>query len=375
MRESTGTGLGIDERLRERTEERDSMALGEANTWEVSDTGSDLPADGSFRDRLLRVNKELWLILAMLVIAGAMNYLVTAKQMIIGFYTMPTIFSAYFFGRRHAVLTAFASVFLIGLLAHFNPLLFEDVGSDYIGNHDMLVWGGILVLTAYAMGTLYEREKQRIVELRQTYHGLLIILRQLVCKDRTSENHAFRVSVYASKIAEYRGLGPGQVEDVRAASILHDIGELETSRELLSRAARLTLEEQASRGMRTGDAALSREPAGGPIHRIVPVILLCRERYDAQGDAALGGQEIPLEARIIRVADAYDLLTTDRPGIKAVTPLEAKNMIGRESGTEFDPTVVHAFNRAFRKGELEVREPLRQHGVMPPNPGVTCSRV
>jgi len=71
--------------------------------------------------RLAEVNKELWLILSLLIIAGVMNYLVTAKRMILGFYTMPTLFSAYFYGRRHAVLTAFASASLVGLLVHLNP--------------------------------------------------------------------------------------------------------------------------------------------------------------------------------------------------------------------------------------------------------------
>lgn len=361
MEENTGTGYDTDNQTHGIPDNIHSIDLSAANTPDASGTQPD-PADAeSFRDRLLRVNKELWLVLAILVIAGALNYLVTAKRMIIGFYTVPTLFSAYFFGRRHAVFTAFASVFLIGLMAHFNPVLFEDMGGNYINNSDMVVWGGILVVTAYAMGTLYEREKQRVAELRHTYHGLLIILRQLVCKDKMSENHAFRVSAYASKIAEYRGLDPDQVEDIRAASLLHDIGELETSRELLSRAARLTLEEQTSRRRRSGHAAPPTEQVGGPIHRIVPIILLSRERYDAQGDAAIGCQEIPLEARIVRVADAYDMLITDRPGSRAVTPLEAKNIIARESGTEFDPTVVHAFKRAFRKGELEVPQLLEQH--------------
>lgn len=321
------------------------------------DSGDEVPEAGGLKSKFYKVNKELWLILAILAIAGALNYLVTAKRMVIGFYTMPTLLSAYFYGRRHAVLTAFASVFLVGLLAYVNPLIFVDRGGAYGGEYDIIVWGGILVLTAYAMGTLHEREKSRIEELRQTYHGLLMILKQLVCKDKYSENHAYRVSIYALRIAEYRGLSPERIEDVRAAALLHDIANLDASKDLLCKAAMLTQQEQGQPGSSGGGAASIGEITGGPIHRIVPIILTYRSSYDARDETAVTGDEVPVEARIVKVADAYDSLTTDRVGHKGVTPLEAKNIIARESGTEFDPTVVHAFKRAFRKGELEMPEP------------------
>jgi hypothetical protein len=228
------------------------------------DPEEEMPEAGRIKSKFFQVNKELWLILAILAIAGAMNYLVTAKRMVIGFYTMPTLLSAYFYGRRHAVLTAFASVFLVGLLAYVNPLVFVDSGEVYGGEYDMIVWGGILVLTAYAMGTLHDREKSRIEELRQTYRGLLIILRQLVCKDKHSENHAYRVSIYASRIAQFRGLSRERIEDVRAAALLHDIANLEASRDLLSKAASLTDEENGESAGRKRRTASRGDAASGP---------------------------------------------------------------------------------------------------------------
>jgi hypothetical protein len=324
---------------------------------------TDLAEDAGLRGKFLQVNKELWIILSILLIAGVMNYLITAKRMVIGFYAIPTVFSAYFYGRRHAVFTAFASVFLVGLLAYVNPLIFVDAGDAYGGEYDVVVWGGILVLTAYAMGTLHEKEKSRIGELRQTYHGLLIILKQIVCKNKFSENHAHRVSAYASEIAKYRGLSPERIEDVRAASLLHDIGDLEVSRELLCRATELTWDEYEARVKSAASGAARGEPVGGPVHRIIPIILTHRHSYDTQQYDAATGEEIPLEARIIKVADAFDTLTTDGPGRRRLSPLEAKNIITRESGTEFDPTVVHAFKRAFRKGDLEATGPPGQQPV------------
>ena len=299
------------------------------------------------------VNKELYIILAILAIAGMMSYLVTAKRMVVGFYTIPTVFSAYFYGRRHAVLTAFASVFLVGLLAYINPAVFGEAGGAHWETYDVIVWGGILILTAYAMGSLHDREKSRIEELRQTYYGLLMILKQLVCKDTLMENHAYRVSCYACKIAEYRGLGPERIEDVRAASLLHEIGNLETCRQILSKATQITQAEHGSRKGKARAGPVRRDPIRGRMHRIIPMILAHRRSYDARLLDAAAGMDVSLEARIIKVADAFDMLTSDRPNRKVVMPLEAKNIISRESGSEFDPTVVHAFKRAFRNGDLQ----------------------
>lgn len=69
-----------------------------------------------FKAGLARINQELWLVLSLFVIAGLFNWLVASHRMILGLYTLPTIFSAYVYGRRHAVLTASASIFMVLIL-------------------------------------------------------------------------------------------------------------------------------------------------------------------------------------------------------------------------------------------------------------------
>jgi putative nucleotidyltransferase with HDIG domain len=308
--------------------------------------------------KLMEVNKELWLILSLLVLAGIMNYLVTAHRMVLGFYTLPTLFSAYFYGRRHATLTAFASVFLVGLMTHTNTALFtqEPSTSLFIEGrwYDITCWAGILVVTAYAMGTLYERSEARVKELRQTYHGVLHILRQFISKDKYTENHSYRTSVYASKIAAYLGFSSDRIEDIRAAALLHDIGKLDISRQLLYKAARLSQEEYEGIKEHVNKGADMLEPISGPLGRIIPIILAHHDKYDGSGYNSSRGEEIPMEARVISVADVYDSLTSDRPYRKAMSPFDAKEIIVKGSGTDFDPNVVRAFLEAFSKGEMEV---------------------
>ncbi len=311
-------------------------------------------------DRLAEVNKELWLILSLLSIAALMNYLMTGHRMLLGLYTLPTLFSAYFYGRRHATLTAFASVFLVGLLAHFNTKLFNNSVEtmQFLPGrwYDITAWGGILVVTAYAMGTLHENSRARMEELRETYHGLLLILRQFISKDKYTENHSYRVSIYATRIAGYMRLPAEKIEDIRAASLLHDIGKLDISRQLLYKAARLSEDEFVEMKQHVEKSASMLEPAGGALRRIIPIILAHHDRFDGSGYHATTAEAIPVEARIIAVADVYDSLTSDRPYRKAMSPFEAKAIIAKGSGTEFDPRVVKAFLTAFSKGELEIPE-------------------
>jgi putative nucleotidyltransferase with HDIG domain len=308
---------------------------------------------------ITEVNKELWLVLSLILLAAVMNYLVAANRMVLGFYTLPTLFSAYFYGRRHATLTAFASVFLIGLLVHYNPnLLAETETTRFIDGrwYDLTAWAGILVVTAYAMGTLHEHHESRVQELRQTYHGLLLILRQFISKDKYTENHSYRVSIYATKIASYLGLSEQQIEDVRDASLLHDIGKLDVSRRILYKASRLTDEEYDGMKKHVEKGVGILEPIGGPLRRILPIILAHHDKYDGSGYHPVSGENIPLEARVIAVADVYDSLTSDRPYRKAMSTFDAKEIVVKGSGTEFDPRVVNAFLTAFRKGEMEVPE-------------------
>ena len=126
-------------------------------------------------------------------------------------------------------------------------------------------------------------------ELRQTYHGLLLILRQFVSKDKYTENHSYRVSIYGAKIAAYLGLKPQQVEDIRDASLLHDIGKLDISRQLLYKAARLTNEEYEGMKKHVDKGAEILEPIGGPLRRILPIILAHHDRFDGSGYHPVSG--------------------------------------------------------------------------------------
>ncbi|HXE75420.1 MAG TPA: HD-GYP domain-containing protein [Candidatus Xenobia bacterium] len=270
-------------------------------------------------------------------------------------YFLPTLYSAYYYGRRQATLTALASALLVALVVRFNPELAASgggVSQQYW--YDLAVWAGSLLVTGYAMGSLYEAKEAHIQELRETYHGILIILRQFISKDKYTQNHSYRVAVYAAKIATYMGLDPERIEDVHAAALLHDIGKLDISRDILYKAARLSEAEYKEMQRHVELGAEMLKPVGGSPRRVLPIVLSHHDKFDGSGYNPNQGEAIPLEARIISVADVYDSLTRDRPYRKAISPQEARDIIVKGSGTDFDPRVVDAFLIALRKGEVEV---------------------
>jgi putative nucleotidyltransferase with HDIG domain len=305
------------------------------------------------------VNRELWLLLSLFALAALLNTLLDSHRMLLGLYTLPTLFSAYVFGRRHATMTALGSALLVVLITYFNPTLFGTHRSVLpISDKwfEIVVWGGILLVNAYAMGTLYEHKERHVRELRSTYQGILMILSQFISKDKYTQNHSFRVSVYATRMAAQMGFSNEEVEDVRAAALLHDLGKLEVSREILYKAASLTAEEfdHVKKHVEYGVQML--QPVGGPLSRVIPIILAHHDKFNGKGYHPNKGEEIPLAARILSVADAYDAMTSDRPYRKAMSTFEAKETVLKLAGTDFDPRVVDAFAACFRLGLMEVPE-------------------
>jgi putative nucleotidyltransferase with HDIG domain len=307
---------------------------------------------------IAELNKELLLILSIVVSAGLINLLIAGQRMALTIYNLPTLFAAYYFGRRRAVEASVASILLILWMHILHPTVLGVEIEGVLSWSDLTIWAGFLMLSAYAAGTLYEHGQRRLRDLRETYHGVLQILNHFISNDKFTQNHSYRVSLYATQIAGEMGMSEDRIEDVRAAALLHDIGKLETSREILYKAARLTEAEMTHvRGhVDKGMGLLS--PVGGSLQRILPIVLAHHDKFDGSGYHPTKGDEIPIEARIISVADVYDALVSDRPYRKGISPFEARDVIAKASGTDFDPRVVKAFEAAFRKQRLEVPEVL-----------------
>jgi hypothetical protein len=282
-----------------------------------------------------QVNRELLVILGIFAISAVLNVAFSSQRMVLGLYLFPTIFSAYHYGRRHAVLTASFSMFLVVLLSATNPAFLRSWMTTSIPVFDIAAWSGLLIVTAYTVGTLHERNQDAVRDLRDSYQGILLILQHITSDQKYSQNHPYRVSMFATQIAEEMNLDRDQVEDVRACALLHEIEKVGISRDLLQQAA----------GMGDG----SEDPAtshGGSLRHVVAILSGFERAVNAEGKQERLAQ-LPIEARILHVADVYDSLTSAQEA--RISPSEAMERIVQRSGLEFDAEVVDALVRVFRR--------------------------
>ena len=288
-----------------------------------------------------RVNPELWLLLFLVAIAAMLNFLVASQPMTLMFYFLPTLYSAYHFGRRHATLTAIASVILVVLLTYVNPTALVRPVNLPIDSRwfDLTIWGGILVVSSYAMGTLYERNEKNLHEVRNGYEGILVILRQFLNNQTYSESRPFRISVYATQIAKALGLDSESTEDLRTATLLQNLNEVGITTEILYKAADLTHEEVESGIRKRGKATV--QTMGGSLKRAIPILVAGQQLVKSGRSAA----DSPVEVQILVLAENYELLVNG-PG-RRLSPEEAQETIIKNSADKYDSMILDAFRKAF----------------------------
>lgn len=171
-------------------------------------------------------------------------------------------------------------------------------------------------------------------------------------KDPYTAGHARRVTGFSLLLGTELGLSKQELADLWLAAALHDVGKIFVSDSILHKPGPLTLEEAAV--MKTHPAAGARILAGvrGPV-KAMGGIRHHHERYDGRGyPDGLRGDEIPLLARIIAVADTYDAMTSHRAYREALPPQQADREIAGCAGTQLCPTVVRAFQSLFENGRL-----------------------
>ncbi|HEU4759660.1 MAG TPA: HD domain-containing phosphohydrolase [Dehalococcoidia bacterium] len=214
----------------------------------------------------------------------------------------------------------------------------------------------LLLLVRRGSNTIRRQQgdiQRRSDELRSSYESIVAVLcAALDLRDNVTHGHAQRVSQLASVIAWQMGLRKEQVRQVEKAAILHDIGKIGVADAVLSKPGPLDDGEWAE---------MRRHPELGFqilngidfLRDVADIVYSHHERWDGAGyPRGLKAEQIPQGARIFAVVDAFDAMTSHRPYRKAQPASKAVPEIVRNSGTQFDPTVVEAFLTAERRGLL-----------------------
>ena len=193
----------------------------------------------------------------------------------------------------------------------------------------------------------------KMAQLQQAYEASLTALANAIdLRDEYTRGHVERVRNYALLLAEHLGFPEKQREHLRFGAILHDIGKIQISEQTLLKDAALSDEEWQE---------VLRHPINGAdmikdipyLAAAVPIIRYHHERWDGSGyPDHLMGKAIPAGARIVAVVDAFDAMTTNRPYGRRRSLEEAYQEIFDCSGTQYDPDVVNAFQKAWKEGQI-----------------------
>jgi diguanylate cyclase (GGDEF)-like protein/putative nucleotidyltransferase with HDIG domain len=188
-------------------------------------------------------------------------------------------------------------------------------------------------------------DEQRHVQQTSDLHLATIeaLARAIDAKDQTTQMHIRRVQVYAAGLAKAAGLSEAEIQGVKTAALLHDIGKLAVPEHILSKPGPLTQEEFQKIRIhpQVGAEIIAAVPFPYPV---APLILSHHERWDGKGyPQGLSGAEIPLGARILTIVDYYDAVTTERPYHKALTNESAIGLLRHEAGRALDPKLVPIF--------------------------------
>jgi diguanylate cyclase (GGDEF)-like protein/putative nucleotidyltransferase with HDIG domain len=169
------------------------------------------------------------------------------------------------------------------------------------------------------------------------------LARAIDAKDQTTQMHIRRVQVYATGMAHELQLSDPEIQGIKTAALLHDIGKLAVPEHILSKPGPLTQEEFQKIRIhpQVGAEIIAAVPFPYPV---APLIMSHHERWDGKGyPQGLAGQDIPLGARILTIVDYYDAVTTDRPYHKALSRENAIALLKHEAGRALDPKLVPMF--------------------------------
>jgi putative nucleotidyltransferase with HDIG domain len=213
----------------------------------------------------------------------------------------------------------------------------------------MQLFAGILA-AAVANARLYADQKRTFLEM------VTALSEAIERRDPYTGGHVRRVVTYSVLLGQELGLGPAQLEELRLAAILHDIGKIAVPDQILRKPARLDPEETTIMERHTVDGA---EMVGRirSLRHLVPGIRSHHERLDGRGyPDRLTDADLPLIPRIIGVADTFDAMTTDRPYRRALTTAAAADEIARLAGVQFCPVVAAAFGRLYERGAFTLEQ-------------------
>jgi diguanylate cyclase (GGDEF)-like protein/putative nucleotidyltransferase with HDIG domain len=251
----------------------------------------------------------------------------------------------------------------LSVIASYSLHIFSTIVLYFVFNHFGIEFGLVIIPMVVAGHLAYkihtrrlEAKTRQITEASRLHLATVEALATAIdARDQVGMGHVRRTQIYALGIGKALLLGEDELNALRMGALLHDIGKLAVPDHILNKPGNLTPAEMEKTKIHSMVGASILENIGFP-YPVVPAVKYHHESWDGTGyPEGLMGTQIPLTARILTVADVYDTLRSARPYRKAVAAHEALEMVRRDSGHKFDPTVVKTLvaNLPMYEAEIE----------------------
>ncbi len=271
---------------------------------------------------------------------------------------------AHFINQHQALMDSLRVDLIVPLIVRESLVGIILLGGKATGESFSVEDGEVISAMARHIGVgiqehrLFVELSQRAEENRQLYDEMRVIYRDTVrafaaaidCKDKYTQGHSERVGKYSEIIAREMGWSDERVEGVAIAGYLHDVGKLVVERDIINAPYRIDAKQSSelNRHPRAGFDILS--PINHPYADVPLTARYHHERIDGRGyPEGLTGDQIPIIAKIVSLADSFDAMTTDRPYKKRRGMEEVVEDFRRNAGKQFEPEVVASFCRALLK--------------------------
>lgn len=305
-------------------------------------------------------------IMLMIVVIG-MTYLMLRmggyKAVALNLFFLPIVLSGYYLGRAHAGVLALFTALLVTIATILDSTGYAAYISTFTIGLALIIWAGILGLTALLVGTLCDERAAKADELHEAYIGVVEVMsKYLQSGNPRVKARSVRTAEIAQMVADELGLPQQQVDDVRVGALLWDLENVEVTTKLLSRAVDV-LEEQPALHERSSFLGLDLVHSLAEVLRGAVPLLLTQED-DPIADGVTGGvassrAEVPRGARIIHWVRLFDTKTSATESDSGPGALQTVADLRKTVSDEVDREVLDALGRVVRRWERKaVREPV-----------------
>lgn len=239
--------------------------------------------------------------------------------------------------------------------------------SELVSHADMAVYhvkhkgkNGIQIFDNVLQKDLKSHDEINSKEVYKDYEATVFALMAAIdAKDHYTFSHSHNVAYYATTLAKLMGYDSDVIEMIRQSALLHDIGKISIPEQILNKKGLLTQEEytEMKNHVEASIEIIRHLPS---LDYVIPAVLGHHEHYDGNGyPRRVKGENIPLFARMLCIADSFDAMTSKRCYKDKMSVEKALNILIEEAGKQFDPNLVTVFVKGFQKGEIRLAEDLQ----------------